>query len=101
MPAAPLSEAEVRRALSGLAGWSGSPAGLERTWRFASFPAAIGFMHEAAAGIERRNHHPEWTNVYDRVRVLLRTHDAGDRVTAADVDLAMFLDEQAREHGGA
>ena len=89
----------MRRALAGLAGWSGSAAGLERSWRFASFPAAIGFLDACVAGIEQRNHHPEWSNVYDRVRVVLRTHDAGDRVTALDVDLARFLEDRARAHG--
>ncbi len=100
MPAANvLDDDAVRRALAVMPGWSGTASGLERTWRFASHPAAIAFIQACVAGVEARNHHPEWSNVYDRVSVRLRTHDAGDRVTGLDLDLARFLDQQAGDNG--
>jgi 4a-hydroxytetrahydrobiopterin dehydratase len=49
-------------------------------------------MADCAPGIQERDHHPEWTNVYDRVSVRLNTHDAGGMVTAKDVEVAKFLD---------
>ncbi len=94
-----LTDDEVHQALAVMPGWSGSTAGLERQWRFASHPAAIAFIQACVGGVEARNHHPEWHNVYDRVSVRLRTHDAGDRVTELDLDLARFLDQQAGVHG--
>ena len=65
---------------------------LHRAYRFASFREAIGFMIDATEEIDRLNHHPEWTNVFDRVIVRLTTHDAGNKVTAQDVALAKHLD---------
>ena len=90
----------VAKALLGMPGWLGDSSALSRAWHFADFAAAIRFMHTCVPGIDARNHHPEWTNVYDRVSVLLRTHDAGDRVTAADLDLARHLTAVAAECGG-
>jgi 4a-hydroxytetrahydrobiopterin dehydratase len=96
----PLGAPAVAAALARLPGWAGDQAGLTRTWRFADFRAAIAFMQAAAAPIDAANHHPEWSNVYDRVSVRLRTHDAGDRVTALDVTLAALLDRVAAASGG-
>lgn len=96
----PLGSAALGAALSSLPGWSGSANGLLRTWRFPSFAGAIAFMRDCVPGIDALNHHPEWSNVYDRVSVRLATHDAGDRVTALDVELARLLDAQALAHGG-
>lgn len=90
----------VANALRGMPGWSGDASALSRAWRFADFASAIRFMHACVPGIDARNHHPEWSNVYDRVSVRLRTHDAGDRVTAADLDLASHLDAVAAACGG-
>ncbi len=96
----PLSTEAITKVLQELPGWSGDQHGLKRQWRFTDFRMAIEFMHEAAPAIDRANHHPEWSNVYNRVSVVLRTHDAGDRVTDLDVKLAQLLDVQARHHGG-
>lgn len=60
---------------------------IEREFRFSSFADAIAFMVRVSFHCERMDHHPEWTNVYTRVRVALTTHDAGT-VTAKDVALA-------------
>ena len=58
-----------------------------------SFREAMSFMVRAAFEAEALNHHPEWTNVYDRVVVRLNTHDAGGKVTAKDVELAKRIQE--------
>lgn len=91
----PLTPGELAAALAGLPGWSHRDGALHRAWRFASFRAAIAFMRDAADDIERLDHHPEWTNAYDRVSVRLTTHDAGDLVTARDVELARLLERRA------
>jgi 4a-hydroxytetrahydrobiopterin dehydratase len=64
---------------------------IARSLRFGSFEAAFGFMTRVALVAERMDHHPEWTNVWDRVDVVLTTHDAGG-VTALDVELARRID---------
>ena len=97
----PLSSDALATALANLRGWSGGSGGLLRTWRFPSFAAAMAFMHACTPRIDVLDHHPEWNNVYDKVSVRLATHDAGNRVTARDVQLATLLDEQARIHYGS
>ena len=71
---------------------------LTRTLRFADFNAAFGFMTRVALTADKMDHHPEWSNIYDRVEVLLTTHDA-DGVTDKDVALARFIDRAAAETG--
>ncbi len=88
----PLTEAEITVALRGSPGWSHQRDALEREYRFPDFRAALAFMVRAGFEAEAINHHPEWTNVYNRVGVRLTTHDAGGRVTAKDVDLARRFD---------
>jgi 4a-hydroxytetrahydrobiopterin dehydratase len=65
---------------------------LTKTFVFSSFEAAIDFMARAGRVIGEMDHHPRWTNVYNRVEVSLVTHDAGDVVTQKDYDLAAALD---------
>lgn len=62
-----------------------------RTFRFNDFNAAFGFMCRAALIAEKMDHHPEWSNVYNRVEVTLTTHDA-DGLTQLDIDLATAMD---------
>lgn len=93
----PLSPAQIDEALSRLPGWRHHQSALVRSYRFASFRDAMAFMAAAAADIDRLGHHPEWSNCYDRVSVRLTTHDAGDLVTARDVDLAQVLERHARQ----
>ena len=90
-----LMPAAVAEVLVRLPGWSGDIHGLTRTFTFSDFNAAMAFMHAVAPAIDAANHHPEWTNVYNRVSVRLCTHDAGDRVTELDVKLARLLDVHA------
>jgi 4a-hydroxytetrahydrobiopterin dehydratase len=90
----PLSELELRSALEKLPGWAVANGKLHREYKFRDFSYAFGFMATAATAIEKRNHHPEWSNVYNRVTVDLTTHDAGG-ITAKDTELAALLDEVA------
>jgi len=75
-------------------GWIYKTKKLHKSFEFPGFAEAFGFMAVAALGIEKRDHHPEWTNVYNKIAVSLSTHDAGD-VTAKDLELAKFLDHSA------
>jgi 4a-hydroxytetrahydrobiopterin dehydratase len=89
----PFSEDECAAALAALPGWSLDPAGnaLLRTYRFADFVEAFAFMARVALLAEAADHHPEWSNVYNKVVIRLTTHDAGG-VTARDVALAQAID---------
>jgi 4a-hydroxytetrahydrobiopterin dehydratase len=80
-------------AAAGLDGWTVDAArpALRRTFVFADFAEAFGFMCRIAILAEKQEHHPEWFNVYNRVEVTLTTHDAGG-VTARDVTLAKAMD---------
>jgi 4a-hydroxytetrahydrobiopterin dehydratase len=86
-------------ALQALPQWRAAEGGrdaIARSFRFADFNAAFGFMSRVALMAEKLDHHPEWFNVYSRVDVVLATHDA-DGVTERDVRLATFMDQCARE----
>jgi 4a-hydroxytetrahydrobiopterin dehydratase len=74
--------------------WRLQENALEVEWVFKDFAQAMAFMNAVAEVAERMNHHPEWTNVYNRVRVRLTTHDAGG-LTALDFALAQAMDELA------
>lgn len=89
-----LDERAVQAALESLSGWSLREGKLHREFRFVDFVAAFGFMSRAALVAEKMDHHPEWTNVWNRVVVDLTTHDAGG-LTALDFDLARRMDALA------
>lgn len=72
--------------------WTETDNSLTKTFVFKDFLSAIQWMVRASAAIEALNHHPEWTNVYNKVKVVLRTHDAGNTVTDKDRELAALLD---------
>ncbi len=65
--------------------------GIRRNLRFSDFAEAFGFMTRVAILAEKADHHPEWFNVYNRVEILLTTHDAGG-LSQRDVDLALAID---------
>jgi 4a-hydroxytetrahydrobiopterin dehydratase len=89
-----LTSEERRAALALLEGWQESEDGkaLQKSFRFKSFNAAFGFMTRVALIAEKMDHHPDWTNVYNRVDVRLSTHSAGG-VTELDVRLAKKMNE--------
>lgn len=82
------------QALSALPEWTAVDGrdAIAKTFVFKDFNAAFGFMARVALMAERMDHHPEWFNVYNRVEVVLATHDAGG-VTELDVRLAQFMEE--------
>ena len=91
-----LSAEERNQALAALPGWA-AVAGREaisKTFTFADFNEAFGFMARVALVAEKSNHHPEWRNVYKTVEVVLATHDAGG-VTALDIAMAKAMDQIA------
>lgn len=85
---ATLSQTEIDAALAALPHWKLERDALVKTYQFGSFREAVSFMVRAGFEAEAMNHHPEWTNVYNRLVVRLNTHDAGGKVTAKDVELA-------------
>ncbi|MBV9993852.1 MAG: 4a-hydroxytetrahydrobiopterin dehydratase [Caulobacteraceae bacterium] len=87
-------------ALGRLSGWSAADGrdAIVKTYSFADFNAAFGWMTRVALAAEKLDHHPEWFNVYSRVEVTLATHDAGG-VTELDVTLAALMDKAAGEAG--
>ena len=90
-----LTEAEIAAELKTLPGWSVADGKLLRNYSFGSFVRAWAFMSAGALVIQQLDHHPEWFNVYDRVRVELVTHSISG-ISPADVELARKLEELAR-----
>lgn len=88
----PYTDAQIETALADLPGWSQEGEAMVKSYEFDDFSAAIAFITTAAPAIDDMNHHPEWTNVYNRVDVRLSSHDAGG-VTDRDVRLAKLLEE--------
>jgi len=86
-----LTAEQLSAELQKLTGWTVKSEKLHREYRFADFPHAFGFMATAAPLIEKMNHHPEWSNVYDRVTVDLTSHDTGG-ITERDIRLAGTLE---------
>jgi 4a-hydroxytetrahydrobiopterin dehydratase len=92
MTVSKLDEEARIAALGSLSLWEYDPVvgGIRRQFRFADFAVAFGFMAHVAILAERADHHPEWFNVYNRVDILLTTHDAGG-LSQRDIDLALAI----------
>lgn len=88
-----LSEAERTDALDGIPEWEHEPGrdAITRTFTFADFSEAFAFMTRVALLAEKADHHPEWSNVWNRVEILLTTHDAGG-LSHRDIELAQAID---------
>ncbi len=91
-----LNKAERAEALKDLPAWQAvaGRGAITRTFTFADFNEAFGFMARAALVAEKMNHHPEWSNVYKKVDVTLTTHEAGG-LTKRDITLARAMDRIA------
>lgn len=89
-----LDDAAVRTALERLPAWSVQDGKLHRELRFPGFPDALAFLVRIGVEAERRGHHPELTNVYDRVTIDLVTHDVGG-ISDKDLDFARLVDAVA------
>lgn len=72
--------------------WKEKNNTLYRKFEFKDFSEAFAFMARVALAAEKANHHPKWTNVYNKVEIWLNTHDAGDTITAKDRKLAKIID---------
>ncbi len=97
MPVERLSDSQLNDLLEGLEGWEkvdGRDA-IRKTFVFADFVEAFGWMSKVALTAEKMDHHPEWYNVYKTVEVTLTTHDA-DGVTVKDSELAKAMDRMAQ-----
>ncbi|MCA3262876.1 MAG: 4a-hydroxytetrahydrobiopterin dehydratase [Telmatospirillum sp.] len=88
-----LTGAARTAALGDLSGWSELPGrdAIAKSFKFADFNAAFAFMTRVALKAEAMDHHPEWLNVYNKVDIVLATHDAGG-LSALDVEMAKFID---------
>ncbi|UII28667.1 4a-hydroxytetrahydrobiopterin dehydratase [Fulvivirga maritima] len=75
--------------------WKEEDNKLKKTFEFKDFKEAFGFMTQVAIVAEKMNHHPNWSNIYNTVSFELNTHDAGDKVTQKDHDLAEEIDKLA------
>ena len=88
-------------AVAQLSGWRAAEArdAIAKSFTFKDFSRAWAFMSRVALKAEAMDHHPEWSNVYNRVDIVLSSHDAGG-VTERDLTLAAFIDEAAEDAGG-
>lgn len=88
----PLDPESLEAALASLDGWKGKNEGaIGKSFRFKDFSQAFGFISRVALLAEAANHHPDWSNSYNRVEITLSTHDAGG-VTQKDIELAKAID---------
>ena len=92
-----LSDIEREEALRDLPGWSwdAEAKAIRRSFAFADFPEAFAFMTRVALAAEKADHHPDWSNSWNRVDVALSTHSEGG-LTRRDIDLARQMDAFAR-----
>ena len=88
----PLSEQDIQTELKALDGWSYDNHKITKKFVFQHFREAIGFIVRLSYEAEQRDHHPEIFNVYNQVTLSLQTHDAGNQVTAKDIDLAKSIE---------
>jgi 4a-hydroxytetrahydrobiopterin dehydratase len=86
-----LAQKDIDTRLKTRPGWNLEQDKLHRSFKFSNFVEAFGFMSQIAILAEKMDHHPEWSNVYNRVDVLLTTHDA-DGVSELDFELAEHMD---------
>jgi 4a-hydroxytetrahydrobiopterin dehydratase len=86
-----LSEADIAARLSELPGWELVSGRLQKTFAFKSFVEAFGFMSRVALIAEAMNHHPDWSNIYNRVTIGLNTHDIGG-ISSLDFTLAQRIE---------
>jgi 4a-hydroxytetrahydrobiopterin dehydratase len=93
-----LADTQINARLVGARGWtlSADRLAIAKSFRFADFNAAFGFMTRVALAAEKADHHPEWSNVYNKVEIRLTTHDAGG-LTAKDFALAAEIEKAASQ----
>lgn len=90
--AQPLSASDIHEALNSLPGWELSDDTISKEFEFNDFSEALGFIVRVGLEAEKQVHHPQLFNVYNTVKISLNTHDASDKVTQKDVDLAKAIE---------
>lgn len=91
----PLTDQEIADGLQSLQGWSVQAGKLHREYRFKNFVEAFTFMTQVAFAAEAADHHPDWSNVYNRVTIDLVTHCPDNVITQKDLDLAAKIQRLA------
>lgn len=94
----PLTRDALAKALTQLPGWAHEDHALVVRWVFPSFGAVLDYQADAREPIELADHHPTWSNTYNKLEIRLTTHSAGNRVTSKDVELAKTLTWLAEHH---
>ena len=94
-----LSDIAIQRELGSLNGWTRRGGAIVKTYQFRSFPEGIAFIGRVADVAEAANHHPDIDIRWQRIRFILTTHDAGDKITARDLEMAAHIDAIAAGHG--
>lgn len=92
-----LTDAELTDLLEALPDWQVVDGKLQRSYKFGSFAEAIGWMVSAGVEADKMDHHPEWSNVYNRVQVNLVTHDLGNAISNLDAELAHKMESLAKK----
>ncbi len=94
-----LLQEQRKSGLARLKGWHELPErdAISKSFKFADFNAAFAFMTRVALQAEKMDHHPEWSNVWNKVEIVLTTHDAGG-LSEKDLTLAAFIDQAAENH---
>ena len=88
----PLSDTVIAEMLRTLSGWEYKDDKLQKKFEFEDFTRALAFLVKVGVHAEKKNHHPEIFNVYNKVEISLSTHDAGNRVTEKDIKLAQAIE---------
>ncbi|MBX8824434.1 4a-hydroxytetrahydrobiopterin dehydratase [Ochrobactrum sp. SFR4] len=96
MSRTPLTREEISTTMPGLSGWelSEDHGSIRKSFKFRDFNAAFAFMTRIAMAAEKLDHHPEWSNVYNKVEITLTTHSAKG-LTALDMRMAQLINDYA------
>jgi 4a-hydroxytetrahydrobiopterin dehydratase len=95
-----LSKTAIDDSLTHLPGWQVQDGKLYKQYKFGSFAQALGWMVAVGVHADKMDHHPEWSNVYNRVTVFLVTHDLGNAISNLDVELAQKMEALADAFDG-
>jgi 4a-hydroxytetrahydrobiopterin dehydratase len=90
-----LSKEEIVTSINDLKNWRCENNTLKAEFLFENFKQAFAFISIVAIESEKGNHHPEWSNIYNKVSFTLSTHDAGDKITHLDIDMANIISKAA------
>ncbi len=93
-----LSAEEVDAELANLPGWTVKEGKLYKAYKFKTFAQALGWMVSVGIQADKMDHHPEWSNVYNRVTVSLVTHDLDNSISSWDVALAQQMEQLAKNY---